>query len=233
MTPRWIGRLAGLLIGAAMLAMVVIPWQRARQDNELLPGEARAGFHRLFDGKTTAGWRRFRGSGTEGWAVVGGALQRVKGGADLVSEAEFTDFELRFEWKIPRGGNSGVLYRVTEEDDATWKTGPEYQILDDAGHPDGRDPKTSAASMYGLFPPLGKRLAPVGKWNTASIVVQGWQVEHWLNGVVVVHAELTPQAVASSKFAVYPHFAAGEKGRIALQDHGAAVAFRRIRIRPL
>src|SRR5262249_28147366 len=102
----------------------------------------------LFDGTSTAGWRGFRAKDfpTKGWTIDAGALHHTAGGGggDIVTADEYGDFELRFEWKVGAGANSGVLYRLSEDEDTPWRTGPEYQILDDDQHPDGKDPKTSA-----------------------------------------------------------------------------------------
>ncbi len=193
----------------------------------------------LFDGKSTAAWRGFKAPAfpATGWTVDQGALAVQKGGGDIVTVDEFTDFDLRFEWKVAPGSNSGVMYRVTEDGDATYQSGPEYQILDDDKHPDGKSPATSAASMYALIAPVKKTLKPLGEFNEGRIVVYGGQVEHWLNGVRVVQAKLGSdelnQLIQKSKFGAMPRFAKAAKGRIALQDHGDPVWYRNIRIREL
>jgi hypothetical protein len=157
------------------------------------------------------------------------------GGGDLVTEAEFGDFELRFQWKVSAGANSGVMYRTGEELDYPWQTAPEYQVLDDAQHPDGKEPKTSAGSLYALYAPLDKVVAPVGEWNEGRIVVRNGRVEHWLNGKKVVECELGSAdwkaKVAASKFASMPQYGTLAKGRIDLQDHGDDVWYRSLRIR--
>jgi len=207
--------------------------------NQLSLEEEAAGFTLLFDGRTGTGWRAFAKEALpeKGWAIDGGAIH-VKaggGGGDLVTTEEFGDFELRFEWKVSAGANSGVIYRCNEELPAPWQTGPEYQVLDDAKHVDGKEPRTAAASLYALAAADGKQLAPVGEWNEGRIVVHGWHVEHWLNGKKVVDLDLaTADAkakVAASKFGAMPKFATLAKGRIALQDHGDDVWFRSLRIR--
>lgn len=154
-----------------------------------------------------------------------------------MTKEEFDDFELMFQWKVERGSNSGVMYRVSLGDRAPYFSGPEYQILDDAVHNDGKNPLTSAASLYGLYVPEGKELAPVGEWNTAKIVVQGTRVEHWLNGKKVVEADFASDdwqtRLEKSKFKTWPKFAKNRTGHIALQDHGDRVYFRDITIRRL
>ena len=197
------------------------------------------GYIALFDGTTLTGWRNW-GSPTisSGWAVQDGALARVAEGAgNIVTERQFENFDLLFEWKVAPGANSGVFYHVTEAEEKGLITGPEYQVLDNAGHKDGADPKTSAASNYALHAPVRDATRPVGQWNDGRIIVRGNHVEHWLNGVKVVEYELgSPdwtQRVAASKFAQWPSYGTRRKGHIALQDHGDPVWFRNIKIREL
>ena len=112
----------------------------------------------------------------------------------MITVERFADFELSLEWKVGPGGNSGVFYRLTEEERAPYWTGPEMQILDDDGHADGRNLKTSAGSNYALHGPSEEVVRPAGEWNHARIVVNGSHVEHWLNGAKVVAYELwTPE----------------------------------------
>jgi hypothetical protein len=158
-------------------------------------------------------------------------------GGDLVTKEEFGSFELSFEWKLGRGANSGIMYRVSEDRGAPYETGPEYQLLDNAGHPDGRDPKTAAASIYALYAPSRDVTKPLGEWNVTRIVLNGNHLEHWLNGVKVAECEIGGadwnDKVAKSKFAGMPKFGKNAKGHIDLQDHGDDIAFRNIKIRPL
>jgi hypothetical protein len=129
------------------------------------------------------------------------------------------------------------MYRTGEEADAPYMTAPEYQVLDDDKHEDGKEPKTSAAALYGLYACENKALKPVGQWNEGRIVVAGNHVEHWLNGVKVLSAELHSddwnQRVKASKFAAWPLFATKSKGHVDLQDHGDEVWYRSLRIREL
>ncbi len=207
--------------------------------NALTPKEREEGWELLFDGRTPAGWRGFKAEGfpEKGWAVEDGALHVQGGGGDIVTAKSYQDFELRFEWKVAPGANSGVMYRVSEEHQYPWETGPEYQVLDDERHADGKDPRTSAASLYALFPPEGKASRPPGEWNSARILVVGNRVEHWLNGAKVVACEFASarwkELVGASKFATMPGFGAEPAGRIALQDHGDEVWYRSLAIRDL
>jgi hypothetical protein len=198
-----------------------------------------SGWRVLFDGHTADQWRAYRGDSLPaGWQVVDGALTRVAPAGDIVTREQFQDFELALEWKVEAGGNSGVFYRVAEapELETVWQSGPEFQVLDDARHPDGRRPETSAGACYGVYPTPRGIVRPAGEWNEARIVVQGAHVEHWLNGRQVVAYELGSrdweERVRRSKFADMPRYGREPRGHIALQDHGDRVAYRHIRIRP-
>jgi hypothetical protein len=198
------------------------------------------GWQPLFDGKTTAGWRGFKGSPLPaGWKVVDGALTRVAEAGDIVSDAEFKDFELELEWKVAPGGNSGIFYRVSEAEELewVWQSGPEMQVLDDARHRDGARPETSAGACYDLYPAPRGIVRPGGEWNQVRLLVRGQRVEHWLNGTKVVEYELgSPdweERFRRSKFAQLPRYGREPAGHIALQDHGDWVAYRNIRIRVL
>lgn len=214
----------------------------ARPANRLTEAEREAGWELLFDGRTSTGWRGYgkKAFPEQGWVVEDGTLHhRAKGGGgDLVSEREFQDFELAFEWRVAPGANSGVMYRVRESEAPSYMTGAEYQILDDAAYvQDGGSPKHAAGALYDLFAAEGKHLAPTGEWNRARILVIGDHIEHWLNGVRVVScdqwSERWKQALAASKFARTEGFAAMPRGRIALQDHGDEVWYRNIKVRDL
>src|SRR5438093_8053156 len=193
------------------------------------------GWRPLFDGKTTAGWRGFRQPRMpDGWHVVDGALTRVARATDIVTVDQFGDFELIVEWKLLPNGNSGIFYRVTEDDDVMWHTAPEYQIIDNA-YKEPLKPGQYAGANYDMHPPSRDATKPIGSWNETRLVVRGAHVEHWLNGVKVVEYELwTPdweRRVRESKFKDYPNYGRARRGHIGLQDHGDRVAFRNIKIR--
>jgi Domain of Unknown Function (DUF1080) len=212
--------------------------------NQLTPAEVKAGWRLLFDGKTTTGWRGFKKTDfpKDRWVVKDGALVHPAtgtgdslGGGDIVTLDRFSDFDLRFDWKIAPGGNSGLKYFVTEE-----RSGPiahEYQVLDDARHPDAKvGPHRQAAAFYDVLPPAAdKPLRPVGEWNESRVLVKGTHVEHWLNGKKVLEYELgspaVQAAIAKSKFKDVPGFGTRLAGHILLQDHGDEVAFRNVKIK--
>lgn len=231
----------GLVLAACFLSVASsLPAQAGadNQVNQLTAQERRDGWTLLFDGATTRGWRGYRRADMPaGWQVLDGALTRVGGGGDIITVREFKDFELVLEWQISPGGNSGIFYRVTEDGEASYHTGPEMQVLDDATHADGKSRLTSAGSAFGLYPAPAGIVKPVGAWNEVRIRVRGSLVEHWLNGVKVVEYELlSPEwqrKVAASKFAAWPGYGRATRGHIALQDHGDRVAFRGIKIREL
>lgn len=203
-----------------------------------MPQAAAAEWRVLFDGTSTDAWRGFRAdSFPAGWRIVDGALTRVGDGGDIITREQFGDFELELEWRVAPNGNSGIMYRVTEADSATYRTGPEMQILDDAGHPDGANRLTSAGSAYGFYAAPAGIVRPAGAWNAVRIVARGNHIEHWLNGVKVVDYELGSAdweaKLKASKFIQWPGYGRARRGHIALQDHGDTVAFRNIRIREL
>ena len=208
------------------------------QMNTLTAAERAEGWQLLFDGKSTSEWRGFRQETTPaGWQATNGSLTRTAGGGDIVTIEQFTDFELKLEWKVAEGGNSGIMFRVTEDQRRTWHSGPELQVLDDARHPDGRAPETSAGSNYGLHAPKPGAVRPAGSWNEVRLLVQGSHVEHWLNGVKVVEYDLQSheweELVSQTKFDTIPAYGRQPTGHIALQDHGDWVAYRNIKIRRL
>lgn len=185
---------------------------------------------KLFDGETLDGWVAASGRPVEaGWVVEDGCLfRKEKGGSIFTSEA-YEDFELAFEWKISPGGNSGVKYRFKDG------LGPEFQVLDDDGHSNGKNPLTCAGALYALFPCSDQKvLKPVGEFNTSRIVASGSRFEHWLNGKRVMVADTGSaawaEAKAASKFKGKAGYGDGP-GKIQLQDHGDQVWFRNIRIR--
>jgi hypothetical protein len=235
---RWLTAITLVLSGTTGIAP-----PRAAEDqapNTLTDKEKADGWKLLFDGKTTAGWRKYKGDKVpESWQVGDGALvfspEKGKSRGDIVTTDQYDHFDLVLDWKIAPGGNSGLMYRVTEDAEAPYMTGPEYQLLDNARHADGRDPKTSAASCYALYAPSKDMTKPVGAWNQTRLVVRGNHVEHWLNGENVVSYQLGSadwqKRYEASKFKEWSGFGKQPKGHICLQDHGDRIEFRNIKIR--
>ena len=205
--------------------------------NRLTPEEEAAGWKLLFDG-TLDGWRGYRRDAVPGgWEARDGALVFTpgQGSGTLITIEQYADFELALEWKVGEGGNSGIFFRATEEEVAPYWTGPEMQVLDNDGHPDGRRPETSSGSNYALHPPTEDVTRPVGEWNEVRIIVRGPEVEHWMNGVRIVAYELWTDEwramVQATKFGEWPGYGMAAAGHIGLQDHGDPVWYRNIRIR--
>jgi hypothetical protein len=225
----------------------------------VLTGLLAADWQPLFDGSTLTGWR---GLGRDDvppghWVVEDGAIRKIETGdvpeaadgqplegGDIITLDTYEHFELRFEWKVAPGANSGIKYNVSESMsvDAAPKTaalGFEYQILDDDLHPDaGNGPTRTAGALYDLIGPSEKkRLKPVGEFNSGRIVLRGSRGEHWLNGTKVVEYDLSSDdfkaRLAKSKYAPVPRFAERRHGYIVLQDHTDDVWIRNISIREL
>jgi hypothetical protein len=238
---REVAKVAGMKLPIALtaLALCVAPLFAA-DPNALSAQEQAAGWKSLFDGKTLTGWRGYKTEAIgAGWKAQDGAIVLTQGKAgDLVTIGEFGDFELVWEWKISEGGNSGVIYRVGLGESASYRTGPEYQVLDNQKAEDNKLGNHLAGSLYDLAKEAPRNLPkPVGEWNSSRLVVRGWKVEHWLNGTQIIAIDLaSPEgkaAIAKSKFKDWPKFASLLRGHIALQDHGHLVSYRAIKIREL
>jgi len=226
--------------------------------NTLTEQEKAEGWLLLFDGATFKGWRGLgRSDIPKGhWTIEAGCIKKIPSGdvrlqsdgqplqgGDIMTRETFTDFELKFEWKISRAGNSGIKYNVSEEMSVSHPPesaalGFEYQILDDDNHPDAKNGENrTAAALYDLIAPEGKILKPVGEFNTGCIVFKENHGEHWLNGIKVLEYDLkTPlmeELLRKSKYAPIKGFAEKRSGHIVLQDHTDAVWFRNIKIRKL
>jgi len=225
---KWIALLlvAGLLGTSAFAA-----------ENTLSAKEKAAGWVLLFDGKTTQGWRSYKKTeaGPQ-WQVIDGALTLTAGGGgDLVTDKEYANFELAFDWRISTLGNSGVMYHVSEAGgDHPYLTGPEYQLLDNAH---GEPPLERAGALFGLVAPSQDVTRKVGTFNHSVLKVDHSHVEHWLNGVKVAEYTIGSEdflaRIKGTKFEKWPDFAKHDSGLIALQDHGDGVAFRTIKIHVL
>ncbi|MGB1125629.1 MAG: 3-keto-disaccharide hydrolase [Phycisphaeraceae bacterium] len=198
----------------------------------------------LFDGSSTD---HFRGYNKEafpekGWTLEDGCIRvigKTRGSGDIITKEQYSDFDLRWEWKVAKGANSGIMYRVEEvKNQPTYKTGPEYQILEDGNHRDGKNTKTSAAALYALIACNDKKtLKPIGEWNNSRIVIKDNNVQHYLNGEVVVQytwgSDDIKEKIAGSKFKNWGEFMTKDKGHIAFQYHNDDVWYRNIRIKDL
>lgn len=216
--------------------------------NTLTESERAQGWKLLFDGNTTQGWRGFRQPTVPPeWQVIDGALSLNKNtapgepgslGVGLMTEGEWSNFELQIDWKVAPGANSGVFYRMTEDGTQPNQTGIEMQILDNERHPDAKNgPLRQAGSCYQVYPAAKDATRPVGEWNHARLLVNGNHVEHWLNDVKVVEYELGSDdwkaRVAQSKYKNSPKYGRMPKGHLLLQDHSHHVEFRNIKLREI
>ncbi len=222
----------------------------SRPVNALTASELANGWKLLFDGKSPQGWHNYgKSSIASAWRTDQAALQldvaqkdgwQTLGGGDIVSDEEFDNFHLQLEWKLQKNGNSGIFLYVNE--DATrfpyaWNTGLEMQILDNDGHADGKIFKHRAGDLYDLIAASQPAALAPGEWNSVDIVSEQGELDFYLNGRHVLNTRLWTDAwkdlVKQSKFSKMPGFGVSRKGRIGLQDHGDAVGFRNIKIRPL
>ena len=221
--------------------------------NKLLYNEVEQGWQLLWDGRTTSGWRgaKIDDFPEVGWVIENGELTVLasgggesEAGGDIVTVEEFVDFELKLDFKLSHGANSGIKYYV----DTELNQGPgsaiglEFQILDDAHHPDAQlgnhEGSRTIGSLYDLIMASpDKHVNPIGDWNHARILSEGNHVEHWLNGMKVLEYERGSadfrKLVSESKYKVWPGFGEADQGPILLQDHGDMVSFKNIKIRPI
>ncbi len=221
--------------------------------NRLTKEEEKSGWKLLWDGETTKGWRgaQLEEFPDKGWVIENGELivlssggAESAAGGDIVTKDLYGDFELNFDFKITEGANSGVKYFVDTNlnKGAGSSIGLEYQILDDAVHPDAKlgnhEGSRTLASLYDLIQANPEKpVNPVGQWNSGRIISNGLKVEHWLNGMKVLEYERKSESyrklVSESKYIEWPGFGELDKGQILLQDHGDRVAFKNIKIKSL
>jgi hypothetical protein len=225
--------------------------------NTLSAAERAAGWRLLFDGESFEGWKIYgaEDDAIEAWVIEDGAFKFTRdvsglgliwnhinpfsrAAIDLMTRERFSRFELRVDWKISSGGNSGIFYLVPDEEASlAWTYGLEMQVLDDDHHSDGEIEMHRAGDLYDLKASTRPAARPVGDWNTARIRVEGNHIEHWLNGEKVL--EITrgspewERAHAASKFADTEGHGLAKSGHITFQDHGDVVWYRNIKIREL
>lgn len=244
---------AGIAVGLAPLSAQPSPSARqaqkpaaeGKQKNAVEPQRVeKGGWIQLFDGKSLTGWRGYKQPDTTktSWHVENGLLTvpatgqgDTKGRRDLITDAMYEQFDLRWEWKISEGGNSGVKYFVVE--DRPDAIGHEYQMIDDERHPDAKiGPHRQTAAFYDVFAAHDRPMKPAGEWNTSEVIVKGTHVTHILNGKNVLEYDMeSPQllaAIEKSKFKGIDRFSKLMPGHILVQDHGDAVWFRKIEILP-
>ena len=216
--------------------------------NTLTSAEEKAGWILLFDGKTSTGWRGAYKDAfpAQGWKIDSGELVVIKSdgaesrnGGDIITQDQYSNFELTLEAKLTPGANSGVKYFVTEKlpKSPGSAIGLEFQLLDDELHPDakmGKNGNRTIGSLYDLITAQGKKARSIGEWNQVRIVSKNKHVEHWLNGSKVLEYDRGSPAfralVAQSKYKIYENFGEAPEGHILLQDHGNEVHYRSIKL---
>lgn len=218
-----------------LLAPTVLADHHGGKQNQLTDDEKNDGWELLFNGKDLSQWRNFKGEGVrEQWIVEDGAFTLTKkGGGDIMTKKQYGAFEIKFDYKISKGGNSGFMYHVTEEENTPWKTGPELQIQDNV---DGKDPQ-KAGWLYQLYAAKTDATNPAGEWNTVHVIITPDKCVHYMNGTKYVEyvkgSKDWDEKVAASKFSKFPKFGKPTKGHINFQDHGNVVSFRNVKIKDL
>lgn len=219
-------------------------------DNTLSAQEKKEGWELLFDGKTTNGWHSYGYNAVgKAWEVSDGTLRLMvenkkdwpkNESKDILTNNEYDNFHFKADWRIAKNGNSGIIFYVHEDKNKyhnTYETGPEMQVLDNAGHPDAKIHKHRAGDLYDLIASSSEPVKPAEEWNHAEIISKNGKLDLFLNGVNVVSTHIWDnnwkQLVANSKFKSMPDFGTFKKGKIALQEHGEGVWFKNIKIRKL
>lgn len=249
MSKLFYGLLAATVLGSCTTSKTTTMTDNSTTANVLTAQEKRDGWQLLFDGTTTAGWHTYGKTGIgKAWKVEDGTLRldaaskkdwQTAEGGDIVTDAEYENFDLRLEWKIATNGNSGIMFYVKEEPQYQypWQTGPEIQVLDNDGHPDAKIAKHRAGDLYDLIAVSKETVKPVGEWNSVRIVSNKGKLDGYLNGEHVLNTTMWDDAwrqmIAGSKFKDMPGFGKFQKGKISLQDHGDNVWFRNIKIKNL
>lgn len=218
--------------------------------NSLTAQENTDGWQLLFDGTTTKGWHTYGyDSVGKGWIVTDSTLHLdvatindwpKNESKDILTNEEYDNFDFKTDWKIAPAGNSGILFYVNENKPkykTTYETGPEMQVLDNAGHPDAKIIKHRAGDLYDLISSSSEPVKPAGEWNHAEIISKDGKLDFYLNGIHIINTTMWDdnwrQLVAGSKFKSMPDFGTFKKGRIALQEHGEEVWFKNIKIKKL
>jgi hypothetical protein len=213
-------------------------------NNMLSKSETDQGWQLLFDGKSLNGWRTYQNKPSGSWSVKDGSLycegsttNKSDLRADLITTQQYENFELSIDWKISPKGNSGIMYRVTEEFPAAYLSGPEYQLIDDVNFPEKLENWQKTGANYAMDAAPTASPHPAGEWNHTRIIVNGARVEHWLNDRKIVEYELWTDEWKRKKMEGKWKDAAGygmaRKGFIALQDHGSEAWFRNVKLRVL
>lgn len=209
-------------------------------DNILSDAEKKEGWQLLFNGADLNSWRTYQNK-PGSWIAENGVISGTKNNegkhADLITKKQYENFELSIQWKVAAGANSGIIYMVSEEYDASFLSGPEYQLIDDTGYPGKLEDWQKSGANYAMNPPAVQAANAAGEWNSTRIKINKGHVEHWLNDKLVVSYDLWTDEwkknKAKSKWKDEKGYGASAKGYIALQDHGGGIWFKNIKIKEL
>lgn len=231
-------------IASFIFIMVLASAVKSQPLNTLTAKEKADGWKLLFDGKTTKGWHTFKQKGIgKAWNVQEGALHldvsTKDGRGDIVSDAAYENYHFTFDWKVAPKANSGIIFLVQDREpyQATWHTGPEYQIIDNVNYPDKLNPIQLSASLYDLIACPAEFVKPAGDWNTGAIIINKGSLKFYVNGKLAVKTTLWndewKKMVEGSKFINEKDFARSPVGHLAIQDHGGEVWLRNLKIKTL
>ncbi|MEN9917682.1 MAG: hypothetical protein RL662_118 [Bacteroidota bacterium] len=235
-----------LLVFSALTLGLLVSCSKSVEQNVLTEKEKSEGWQLLFDGKTMDGWRDYNATSlTAPWHVVEGCIQAKGDGGDasgyIVTNKQYENFELSWDWKLSKGGNSGMLYHVLERPQYTvpYVTGPEYQLIDEPNFDGVLEPWQRLGVDYAMYLPDTSKMKvnPYGEWNNSKIVFDNGHVEHWLNGLKIVEFEAWSddwfERKNKGKWSDTREYGLATKGQICLQDHGSPASFRNIKIKEL
>lgn len=235
-----ISQLALLIVGCTPVGNTTTNGSTTASGATPLTAEQRAaGWRSLFDGTNTSAWRGYKSQNfPAGWRIVDGVLTKNGEVGDIMTRDQFGNFQLALDWKLSPKGNAGIFYRGTEGYDHIYWSAPEYQLLDDAAHDDGKNRLTAAGANYALYPSPAGIVKPADQWNSTLIVANRNTVQHWLNGQKLLEYEIgSPDweaKVKASKFNEYPNYGRATRGHIGIQgDHEGTLSIRNVRIREL
>jgi hypothetical protein len=230
-----------------IITLIIISFKGKAEDGlSNLQDKPKEDWINLFDGKSLKGWHLFnKTSEIKTWIIEDGALvchggKGPSGSGDIFTDQSFSDFELRWVWKVDKGSNSGVFYHVVENPKykRAIETAPEYQIIDDINYPSKLEDSQKAGADYGMYSPAEiKLLKPIGEWNTSRIIFKNGKVEHWLNDIRIIKFKAWnkdwTKRKTEGKWKEYPDYGISVVGSIGLQDHGNKAYFKNIEIREL
>lgn len=233
-----------LRFSAIFLALTASVYSYGQADNALSPNEKKDGWILLFDGKTLNGWHNFKKTAPgQAWEVKDGTLhlnvETKEGRGDILTDGDYENFHLVFDWKVAPKANSGIIFMVQDKEpyQATWHTGPEYQMIDNVNYPSKLNEKQLSASLYDLIACPAGFVRPAGEWNTGAILMNKGSLTFYVNGKLAISTSVWTddwnKMIAGSKFIKEKDFAKFARGHIAIQDHGGEVWLKNLKIKTL